>query len=345
MKPGLPKDKFRSMSKETVFVTGVSGFLGRFIAREFAGKGYSVTGLIRKPNNYDALGSQPIQLVTGDICDPEIVKSCVGTANIVVHAAALSAFNARDVNEFYRVNVEGTHNLLNAVKCSPSVNTFIYVSSRGTLGIMHPSENADESSPRPDVSKFDHYMKSKFLAETAVLAELKNSKIRHLIISPTAMIGTNDVQPSPVGKIIKDLIESKTRFFIDGGVNFVDVEDVARAIVLAVENGTSGETYILGNKNMELQELFQIAHQHYKVPLPKYKIPYLVAYALSFLIAFFGKILNRKSAITPRKVYTYHHKLSYCSSTKAQHDLGVTLTPFDETIRKTVTWFQSGGGR
>ena len=255
-----------------VLVTGASGFLGWHVARCLTGRGYTVRALLRPGKLVDDL---PLEPVAGDLRDAASLERAVSGCGLVFHVAADYRLWAKDPQELYRSNVDGTRNLLFAAQRA-GVERVVYTSTVGCIGI--PSGGiGDENTP---VSVFDmvgHYKRSKFLAEQVAL-EFARGGLDVTIVNPTAPIGDHDLKPTPTGKIIVDFLNGAMPAFIDTGLNVLDVRDAAEGHLLASQCGRTGERYILGSENLTLAQILQQLAGIAGRPAPTLRLPYAVAY-------------------------------------------------------------------
>jgi dihydroflavonol-4-reductase len=129
---------------------------------------------------------------------------------------------------------------------------------------------------------------------------------------------------------------------MDGGGNFVDVEDVARGHILAAQKGRIGERYILGNANLSVREYLGLIGEVSGVKPPRLKLPYPVAIAMAYMYQFVASI-TRKPPLTTAPILRMGSKYGYYDSSKAVNELGFPQTPIKTTIEKAVNWFRENG--
>ena len=323
-----------------IFLTGINGFLGRHVALKLNYAGHEVLGLVRSDVRKDCLSGLPIEYCEGDLLDADSYKTQVETCDAVIHTAAITSFHIYDESNAYLINTEGTKKLLQ-ISVDSGIKRFIYISTRGTLGVSHNPENSSEQDGYKEKNKMDTYFITKYLAEKEVIKYSTQKNIFSLVLSPTAMIGKYDDKPSPVGQILLSYLKGKIKVYMDGGINIVDVEDVALASVRALTKGKNGEVYIIGNKNMSLYNLFEKIASIHSVKLPKIKLPYFIAYSVAFIIEKCARIIGRSPFTTRNKVFSLYNNHSFCSSEKAINELGIKNVPISKTLDNTVNWFCS----
>jgi dihydroflavonol-4-reductase len=142
--------------------------------------------------------------------------------------------------------------------------------------------------------------------------------------------------------MIIDIVSGSMPGYIDGGINLVDVEDVARGHILAAKKGKVGERYILGNENMPVGDYFNLIGEVAGVKPPKMKIPYPAAILLGYGYQFIAGMTKKQPVLTAPMVRT-GSKYAYYDSSKAVNELGFPQTPIKTTIEKAISWFRENG--
>ena len=169
------------------------------------------------------------------------------------HVAADYRFWARDPSVILRANVDGTRNLMQEALAA-GVERIVYTSSVATLKLAGATGPVDETAPLPPDEAIGAYKRSKTLAERAGRGDDRSSdKLPAVIVNPSTPIGPRDIKPTPTGRILLDAARGKIPAFVDTGLNFAHVDDIAEGHLLAFERGRIGERYILGGENVLLR--------------------------------------------------------------------------------------------
>ena len=321
-----------------VFLTGISGFLGRHVALQLIELKYDVLGLIRTQNIPECLTGLPIKYCYGDLTNHSTYIKDIGRCDAVIHTAALTSFDLSNKERAFLVNTNATKELLK-ISVNSGIKRFIYISTRGTLGVNKWPEYSSEKSGYKNFAEMNTYLKTKYLAEKEVIEYGNQGKIFSLVLSPTAMIGEFDDKPTPIGNILLSFLKGEIKVFMDGGINIVDVEEVASVCVKALSQGKSGEVYIIGNQNILLYDLFEKISSKYPIKIPKIKIPLAFAYLAAFLLQIKARLTHKSPMTTVSKVTSLYNNHSYCSSKKASNEFGINKIPLSETLNKTINWF------
>ncbi len=325
-------------------VTGGTGFVGSHVARLLVERGVSIRVLARAGSRKDNLaGLNPAlcEIVTGDLNDANSLREAIQGCDALYHVAADYRLWSRDPQELYRTNIEGTRALLQAA-LDAGVQTVVYTSTVGALGIPGDGSSGTEDTPVSEARMIGHYKRSKFLAEREALSFVAKG-LPVVVTNPSTPVGEQDIKPTPTGQIIVDFLNRKMPAYLDTGLNLIDVRDVAEGTLLAGEHGKPGEKYILGNRNMTLKEILETLSQITGVPAPKIQIPYPVAYlAVGLEQIFTTQVLRRAPAHPFEGVKMAKHRMFFDAS-KAVRELGLPQSPIEEALRRAVEWYQANG--
>jgi dihydroflavonol-4-reductase len=187
----------------------------------------------------------------------------------------------------------------------------------------------------------DHYSISKYLAEIEAF-KFGARGLPVVIVNPTLVIGTHDIRPTSSGQLIIEVASGKLPVYMDGWVNLVDVEDVARGHILAAAKGRLGERYLLGNQNVTVGEYFHMIADAARISPTRLKAPYPVALAGAHLFELASRFTRKHPVATVSEVKIGHLGESYDCS-KAITELGLPQTPVRESIQRAVDWFREHG--
>lgn len=331
-----------------VLLTGATGFIGGNLALDLVAKGYQVRALVRPGSNTLAIdsignaGRDSIEKVAGDILDPESIQRAMAGCQGVLHCAAAYTFWSKDPAAVYRVNVEGTVNLLTAAR-QAGVDKVVYTSTVSTIPLPKVGLGVeDDLTGAARLHLTGHYKRSKYQAEQAALA-MAAEGLPVVIVNPTAPVGPWDVKPTPTGCIIRDFIRGRMPALLNTGLNLVDVADVAAGQILALEKGQPGQRYLLGNRNLTLREIVAMLSALTGRPEPRWQIPFglaLAAAGLDNLIE--GKLLGREPRL-PLEGLRVARWPMYVSSQKAVEQLGLPQSPVEDALEQSVKWFRDYG--
>jgi dihydroflavonol-4-reductase len=241
----------------------------------------------------------------------------------------------------YAANVTGTRELLKLAD-EVGVQRVVYTSSVATMGFRSDGTIVDEESPVALSDMIGHYKRSKFLGELEAIKAAKDGQ-HVMILNPTTPIGTGDSKPTPTGRIIVDFLNRRFPAYVDTGLNLVDVDEVARMHVVALERGTPGERYILGGENLTLKQILDRMSAITGLPSPTMKVPHAVAMAFAFMDEnFTGRLRGREPRATVEAV-RMGKKMMFASSARAERELGFHILPVYNAMRAAIEWFVANG--
>lgn len=328
------------------FVTGATGFIGSNLCRELLKRGFKVKALVRENAVKKAIEGLDIEYACGNVLDKDRLTDLIRGCDWCFHVAASYQLWMKDYSLMYATNIDGTKNVISAAIKS-SCSRIVYTSTVGCIalpkivnGKLIPS---DESIPVTEKQMSNHYKISKFRAEQVALEFAKNG-VPVVIVNPSAPIGPYDVKPTPTGKVIVDFLNREMPAYLDTGLNWVHVRDVAIGHILAAEKGKIGERYILGNinGNLTMEETFKLLEQISGIPAPKVKIPYFVALLAAYIDESISKITGKPPKAPIAGVRMAKYKMFF-NPQKAINELGIPQTDIKDAFVGAINWFKENG--
>ena len=324
-----------------VFLSGATGFVGSHVAGELAATGADLRLLVRSTSRLENIEGISGETVIGDLRKPESFRSALSGCDAVMHVAADYRLWVRDPDVMYAANVGGTRELLKIAR-EQGVKRFVYTSSVATMGFQSDGTIVNEETPVSLPDMIGHYKRSKFLAEQEAIQAARNGQ-EVIILNPTTPVGPNDVKPTPTGRIIVDFLNRKFPAYVDTGLNLVDVREVARTHVAALDAGRFGERYILGGENLTLKQILDKLSAITGLPSPTKKVPHWVAMAFAYFDeTMTGRIRGKEPRATVEAV-RMGRKIMFASSARAERELGFRNVPVYTALRGAVEWFRAHG--
>lgn len=320
----------------TTLVTGATGFVGLHLTRLLTGKTKGIRVLVRPSSQRRFIQELPVEFVEGDLRDRTSLEKALKGVTLVFHVAADYRLWSRNPDELYESNVQGTRNLVEASR-DAGVERFVYTSTVGTIAVPHWHGLPDERTMATLSDMIGHYKKSKLVAEQEVL-DAAAKGFPAVIVNPTTPVGPCDWKPTPSGRIILDFLNGQMPAYVDTGMNFVAVEDVAVGHWLAAERGRIGQRYILGCRNMSLKQILDslAAAMHRKAP--RIRIPHAVALAAGYAENIFCSITGREPRIPLEGVRMARHKM-FVDSSLAVRELGFAPGSVDAALERAARWY------
>ncbi|BAZ30494.1 NAD-dependent epimerase/dehydratase [Cylindrospermum sp. NIES-4074] len=322
-----------------VFVTGGTGFIGAHLVRLLLQEGYTVTALVRPSSNLDNLRGLAVEIATGDLNDANLWQQMQG-CQYLFHVAAHYSLWQADREQLYLHNVEGTRNVLASAQRA-GIERTVYTSSVAAIGAGASGKVVDESYQSPVEKLVGDYKKSKFLAEQVAM-QAANQGQEIVVVNPSSPIGPLDIKPTPTGDIILRFLRRQMPFYMDTGLNFIDVRDVAWGHLLALQKGKSGDRYILGYQNLTLKELLEQLAQLTGLKAPQSTIPPWIPLSVAWVDE---KILAPlgKSPSVPLDGVRMAKQPMYYNASKAIRELGLPQSSLNVALKDAVDWFMTQG--
>ena len=314
-----------------ILITGGTGFLGSYIIKQLVEKNYAVRA-IRRGNKLPTWISKEItdkvEWVEGDILDVVALQDAMESVDTVIHSAAIVSFLRKDREQMYQVNVEGTANVVN-MALEKNVSRLVHISSVAALGRTAGGGHVNEEKKWEESKVNTHYAKSKFKAELHVWRGVSEG-LDAVILNPSTILGFGDWHSSSCA-IFKQVYEG-FNWYTPGINGFVDVEDVAKAVIHCMESDISEQRFIINGDTWPFKKLQDTIADNFKKKRPGRK-------TTPFLLAIAWRLEKLKSLLTGKKpLLTKESARVAQSQTFFENDKilkalpGFSFTPLEETI-------------
>ncbi|MBN1820820.1 MAG: SDR family NAD(P)-dependent oxidoreductase [Prolixibacteraceae bacterium] len=324
-----------------IMVTGSTGSIGAHLVKVLSEQGHTVHVLARSLEKAKNLNFKNIISFKGDITDKASIDAAIKGCQQVYHLAAFAKVWAKDTGTFYRINVEGTENILK----SAVENKVEKVVVTSTAGIYGPSLTSivNERKIR-EIDFFNEYEGSKTYAESRIKDYVNLYGLNVVIVSPTRVYGPFIFgEPSSTTLLINKFVNQGWRILPGTGKeigNYAFMEDVVEGHILAMEKGKSGETYILGGENCSYNDFFKILRNVSGIKRNMIKVPIWIQIFIARFQLFMAIWFGKEPAITPKWIAKGKYNWEV-SSDKAVQDLSYKITPLNEGLKKTMTYINS----
>jgi dihydroflavonol-4-reductase len=316
-------------------VTGATGFVGGHVAADLLAHGWTVRALVRPQSMGSGRMPGGCAPVPGDLLDANAVRAAADGVDAVFHVAARYSLARARADEVYRTNTEGTANVLRAA--GEAGAPVVHCSSVATIGLPADGAPGTEDTPLPDAQVIGAYKRSKVASERLALEAAARG--RHVVVvNPTAPVGPGDHVPTPTGRIVTDFLAGRMPAYVDTGLNLVDVRDVAAGHRLALERGTSGRRYILGNQNMTLRQILHTLAALSGRRAPRVRIPHALAIAAAAVDeAVEGRLLGREP-LAPLDGALMARKRMWVDGSRAVRELGLPQSPVRDALADAIAY-------
>jgi len=323
-----------------LFITGSTGYLGHQFTLAAAKKGYFINALIRNENDPNRPLHPNIRFYNGDITDFESVAEAIKGCDVVFHFAALTQLWNKDRSLFYKINVGGTRNVLEAA-AHHGVKKLVYTS---TCAVYGPSFTKPISEDDPRLTAFENdYEISKHCAEELV-KEFSRKGLFTVIVCPPRLYGPGiETQGNPINALIKKIIRKKLAA-VPGAKevvgNYAFIDDVVEGHFLAMEKGLGGEKYILGGENVSYGKFFTTIKECEQNTIKLITIPKFLLKVWAAFVYIIHLLIKKHTHISPSLIERlFQNRAVSCA--KAQRQLGYQITPFIQGIYQTIQYLKT----
>jgi len=327
---------------KSVLVTGGCGFLGSWMVRQLVeDEGATVRVFAVPGESRENIADLDVEVIEGDVRERADVEKAVAGCDTVFHAAAIYQDYAPDPTLMYDVNLRGTFYVLEAARRA-GVEKVIYTASIVSVGRPEPGQTADEGTPYECWDLDFPYSRSKFFSRQ--IAEYFGAwDLDVRVVCPAIVLGPGDLRPTPSGElIIKQFQPGLPAIHFDGGANYVDVRDAARAHVLAARDGAAGQRYLATGANLTNRELVETIQRVSGRERPLVKLPVTVAQAVAKGMDIHARATGTVPMLA-KEFFEYSLRPSFYRNDKARRELGASFRPIDETIRDAIEYFRGRG--
>ncbi|MFA7406370.1 MAG: SDR family oxidoreductase [Anaerolineaceae bacterium] len=317
-------------------ITGAAGHIGNVLVRELLSRGEKVRALILPGEDTQSLDGLPVERVEGNVLELDSLRAAMQDVDVVFHLAALVSITKDQEDLVRKVNVDGTRNVIDAVK-DARVRKLVYTSS------IHALERPPIGTPVNEALNFDPenaagvYDRTK--AEASLLVkQAARDGLDAVILCPTGVIGPYDYRRSEVGELILSFMQKRVTFLIEGAYDFVDVRDVVTGQILARDYAQPGETYILGGERIELKLMHDLVKKVTGKDTKVLSFPLPVALVVAPIAELYYKITKTRPRFTRYSIETVISN-SEIYSDKAKAELGYKPRSLVNSIADTVRWW------
>ena len=325
---------------EKYLITGATGFLGRTVLAQLRDSKAEIRALVMEGDPLARELSQNVRVITGDVCNEAALGLFFSGADehtCVIHCAGMISVATHPGDRIYRVNVDGTRNILEFCR-QCGVGKLVYVSSVHAI----PEKPAPETITEPDRFAPDEilgdYGKSKAMA-TALVLEAAQNGLNASVVLPSGIIGPGDLGKGSITNMLLSFLAGKLPLAVKGGYDFVDVRDVAAGVIACAEHGLPGHGYILSGHYATIRDILELVKKTVNL---RRNVSYLPISFAKLVAPLYEKIsLCREGALyfTPYSIAVLDSNGAF-SRNAAATALGYSPRPLSSTIRDTVLWLK-----
>ena len=329
---------------EKYLITGATGFLGRTVLAQLKDAKAEVRALVMDGDPLARELPQSVRVVTGDVCDEAALGRFFAGADeqtCVIHCAGIISVATHPGDRIYRVNVDGTRNILKF--CSQcGVGKLVYVSSVHAIPEKPKGTEIAETTIFSSELVRGDYAKSKAMA-TALALQAAKEGLNASVVFPSGIIGPGDMGKGSITNMLLSFLAGKLPLAVKGGYDFVDVRDVAAGILACAERGLPGHGYILSGHYATIRDILELVKKTVNL---RRSVSYLPICFAKLVAPIYEKIsLHRREPLyfTPYSIAVLDSNGAF-SRNAAATALGYTPRPLSSTIRDTVLWLKEKMG-
>lgn len=319
-------------------LTGATGFLGQAIIAQLLEKKVQITALVMDNDPLVTELPQEVEVIYGNVCDKNSLKTFFEKANehtCLIHCAGIVSVASKSNDRIYKVNVEGTKNIIDCCK-KYQVGKLIYISSVHSIPEQPKGVTITEDATFDPQLVVGDYAKSKAMATSLVLQAAKEG-LNANVIFPSGIIGPGDKGQGSITSVLLSFMAGKLPLAIKGGYDFVDVRDVASGIIACSNKGESGKGYILSGHYATLKDILETINEIFNL---NYKVTYLPIIFAKIYAYFYEKwcLLKKKQlSITPYAVSVLDSNGIF-SHQAATNTFNYQPRPLKTTLHDTILW-------
>jgi dihydroflavonol-4-reductase len=334
------------MERPWALVTGANGFIGSRLVRLLIERGERVRAFVRAESDLRMLRGLPkdcFSLSVGDVQVEHTVYRALAGCDRMYHVAAAFKLWDRYPERILNPTIEGTRATLEAAR-KRKLRKVVVTSSVAALGVSHTPEPMDEEHEF-NLQDPESYVEAKFEAEQVAI-EMAEDGVPIVVVQPSTVVGPGDWKPTPSGTAIVRYLSSPSTLRLpitEGGVNIVDVDDVALGHLLAMDRGSIAERYIIGGDDLTFREIIETLSDLTDLALPGRTTGSGLAQLLGRVLEWRARSGGPEPIVTRRMVRDFAEAYAWVTSAKAEQELGYTHRPAREALARSVRWYLEKG--
>lgn len=313
-------------------VTGATGHIGNVLVKKLYKLGHEVHALVMNSDDISII--EPFaSIIYGDITDKNRLFEIVKDYDVVFHLAGIVEIRLGRKKQLYKVNVEGTKNLLEVCQAN-KIKRLVYTSSVHAIEEKKNNQLIEEPLVLDPKRVKGHYAKTKAIATDLILNQT-SPELETVVVYPSGIIGPYDYKLSNFGQVFTDYLLGRLTAYLKGGYNFVDVRDVADGIIQAADKGKDKEGYILSGHSIKIKELLDFIAEYTNRKKVKTKLAYWFILSMSYFSEFIFILMRRRPLFTHYSISVLNSNHNF-SNEKAKRDLGFETRDIYTSIKDTI---------
>lgn len=336
------------MNSKLYLLTGAAGFLGSNICRQLLNRGERIRAFVLNGDPAAKYIPDGVELFFGDLCCEEDCMKFFDvqpdTETVCIHCASMVTVDPEYSEKLMSVNVDGTDNILAAMKVHQECKKLVYVSSTGAIPELPKGQKIREVKhfyPYDEQKVVGWYSRTKAIATQHVLDAAK-AGLNACVVHPSGILGPYDQAIGETTRTIIKIIKGEMPIGMQGSFNLCDVRDLAAGCIAAADCGKRGECYILGNEDVTLKELCKMIDKELHCGTCKMYLPLGLAKMIARQAERKAQRTGKAPVMTEFSVYNLERNNTFDYS-KAQKELGYHTRPYYETLHDEAQWLKAEG--
>jgi dihydroflavonol-4-reductase len=323
-----------------ILVTGSNGLIGSHLLYYLTSKGNRVRALVRDKSRINTIKKifgyyttkpgelfEKIEWAEGDVTDYDSLEETFADVTQVYHTAAYVSFNPRNAPLIYDTNIKGTANIVNICLVKKNIK-LCHISSIAALGINETGGLINEETLWKPTKNLSAYSLSKYHSEMEVWRGITEG-LNAVIVNPSVVLGPGDWDKSSAAFIKK--LSNGFKYYTSGINGFVDVNDVAMAMITAMESNVSSERFIISAENLSYREIINLIARYCNNPEPTIKANVFILKILQKVESFKTFLFNTEPLIT-KDIVSISKNISQYSNSKSKEILQINYKSITESL-------------
>ena len=318
-----------------VLVTGANGHIGANVVREALSQGHEVRAFVRKSADLSGLEGLIIELVYGDVMELDTLIPAAQGCDKVIHLAAVYKTIAETPEEIVEPAVTGSKNIFEAAK-QAGIDRVVYTSSIASIGFSDSAEHMRTGDDWNEDAQNPYYV-AKTQSEKVAQQLSKDYGIELIVLCPAIVLGAYDYRVTPSNQLVMDWVNGIGQTYV-GGLNLVDVRDVAKAHVAALSKGENRRRYVVGGENMKVKEVGRLLRKICGVKPLHLPTPRWLTLIFATLVEKVSRLVGVKPLFTRDLVYEVVGRYGFYDAKETWETFGYQPHSAEESLRASLTW-------
>jgi dihydroflavonol-4-reductase len=323
-----------------VLVTGANGHIGANVVRELLEEGHEVRAFVRKTADLRGIEGLDIELVYGDVMSLDTLIPAAQGCERIIHLAAVYKTIASTPEEIVEPAVVGSKNIFEAAK-QAGISRIVYTSSVASIGFSDKPEHMRNGDDWNDDAQNPYYV-AKTQSEKVAQQLSRDYDIELIVLCPAIVLGAHDYRVTPSNQLVMDWLNGIGQTY-RGGLNLVDVRDVAKAHVAALEHGQNRKRYVIGGINREVKDIGKSLKKLTGIKPMHLAMPRSVTLIFASIVEFAAKLLRVRPLFTRDLVYEVIDRYGFYDCSETYKEFNITPRDTEECLMASITWLKDQG--